>query len=422
MRKIFALVDCNSFYASCEKVFKPGLEGRPVIVLSNNDGCVIARTPEAKSLGIAGFEPFFKYQEIIRKHQVAVFSANFALYGDISNRVMGILRRFSPEMEVYSIDEAFISLTGMDVAREAYCRNIRTVIRQWVGIPVSIGIGPTRTLAKLAQHLAKQDQSLNGVFDITDHPQTEELLARTGVEEVWGVGRRYAAMLRGRGIHNALQLRDADDRWVRRHMSVTGLRTVEELRGRCCADAQVMPAPKQAIMTSRSFGQDLHGKEELSQAVAEFTGMCAEKLRRQRSKASMLMVFISTNSFRAGPQYGNSISLGLPEPTDYTPRLLKLAHSGLERIFKPGYSYKRAGVLLSGIGPGDRVQLDLLSSRPERPGEGEIMKAVDAINFRLGRGTVRYAASGAGRPWRMRQLKLSPRYTTRWEDLPVARA
>jgi DNA polymerase V len=422
LKQIFALADCNSFYASCEKVFNPTLEGRPVIVLSNNDGCVIARTAEAKALGIGGFEPVFKYRDIIDQHNVAVYSANFTLYGDLSSRVMATLRRFTPSMEVYSIDEAFLSLTGMNVDREAYCRNIRAVVKQWIGIPVSIGIGPTKTLAKLAHQIAKKDRALDGVLDITGHPQADELLAGVKAGDVWGVGRQYSKFLNRHGITNALQLRDADDGWVRKHMTVMGLRTVEELRGNPCIEGQEAPPPKQCIMTSRSFGRDVHDKEELGQAAAEFTSMCAEKLRKQGSKASMLMVFIASNSFRDEPQYSNSVTLGLPEPTDYTPRLLELARHGLKRIFKPGYSYKRAGVLLSGIGPRDTVQLDLLAACRESPAEYRLMQAVDAVNARMGRGAIKYAAAGTERPWKMNQKKLSPRYTTSWKDVPVVRA
>jgi DNA polymerase V len=421
-KQIFALVDCNSFYASCEKVFKPSLEGRPVIVLSNNDGCVIARTPEAKALGIAGFEPVFKYREIIDKNNVAVFSANFTLYGDLSSRVMATLRRFTPEMEIYSIDEAFLSLSGMNIDREAYCRNIRAVVGQWTGIPVSIGIGPTKTLAKLANRFAKKNGAWNGVFDITDHPRTGELLSLTKVEDLWGVGRQYSKFLNRHGVVNALQLRDAGDGWIKEHLTVTGLRTVEELRGHPCIEGSGTPPPKQCIMTSRSFGRDVHDKEELGQAAAEFTSMCAEKLRKQRSKASLLTVFIASNSFRDEPQYSNSITLGLPQPTDYTPRLLGLAARGLKSIFKPGYSYKRAGVLLAGIVPGDTVQLDLLASCRESPGEYSLMRAVDAVNARMGRGALKYAAAGTERPWEMNQKKLSPRFSTSWNDVPVVLA
>jgi len=419
MKQIFALVDCNSFYASCEKVFKPSLEGRPVIVLSNNDGCVIARTAEAKALGISGFEPVFKYRDIIDKNNVAVFSANFTLYGDLSSRVMATLRQFTPEMEIYSIDEAFLSLSGMNIAREKYCRNIRNVVKQWTGIPVSIGIGPTKTLAKLANRFAKKDPALDGVLEITGSQSAGELLSLTRVEDIWGVGRKHSKFLNRHGIQNALQLSQADDNWVRKHMTVTGLRTVEELRGNPCIQGDEAPPPKQCIMTSRSFGRDIHAKEELEQAAAEFTAMCAEKLRKQRSKASLLTVFIASNSFRDEPQYSNSVTLSLPEPTDYTPRLLELARRGLKSIFKPGYSYKRAGVLLSGIGPGDAVQLDLLASCRESPGEYRIMRAVDAVNARTGRGALKYAAAGIDRPWKMNQRKLSPRYTTNWPDVPV---
>jgi DNA polymerase V len=422
IKQIFALADCNSFYASCEKVFKPSLDGRPVIVLSNNDGCVIARTAEAKALGISGFEPVFKYREIIDKNNVAVFSANFTLYGDLSSRVMATLRQFTPEMEIYSIDEAFLSLSGMNIDREKYCRNIRNVVKQWTGIPVSIGIGPTKTLAKLANRFAKKDPALDGVLDLTDHSRLDVFLEKTEVKDIWGVGRKHSKFLNRHGIQNALQLSQADDNWVRKHLTVTGLRTVEELRGHPCIQGDEAPPPKQCIMTSRSFGRDIHAKEDLEQAAAEFTAMCAEKLRKQRSKASLLTLFIASNSFRDEPQYSNSVTLSLSEPTDYTPRLLELTRRGLKSIFKPGYSYKRAGVMLSGIGPGNTVQLDLLGSCRESPGEYRIMQAVDAVNARTGRGSLKYAAAGTDRPWRMNQGKLSPRYTTNWPDVPVVRA
>jgi DNA polymerase V len=422
IKQIFALADCNSFYTSCEKVFKPSLDGRPVIVLSNNDGCVIARTAEAKALGISGFEPVFKYREIIDKNNVAVFSANFTLYGDLSSRVMATLRQFTPEMEIYSIDEAFLSLSGMNIDREKYCRNIRNVVKQWTGIPVSIGIGPTKTLAKLANRFAKKDPALDGVMDLTDHSRLDGFLEKTEVKDIWGVGRKHSKFLNRHGIQNALQLSQADDNWVRKHLTVTGLRTVEELRGHPCIQGDEAPPPKQCIMTSRSFGRDIHAKEDLEQAAAEFTAMCAEKLRKQRSKASLLTLFIASNSFRDEPQYSNSVTLSLSEPTDYTPRLLELTRRGLKSIFKPGYSYKRAGVMLSGIGPGNTVQLDLLGSCRESPGEYRIMQAVDAVNARTGRGSLKYAAAGTDRPWRMNQGKLSPRYTTNWPDVPVVRA
>ncbi len=283
------------------------------------------------------------------------------------------------------------------------------------GIPVSIGIGPSKTLAKLANKLAKKDPAYGGVFDITNHPQLEILLENTAVGDLWGVGRRYAEFLNRRGIANALQLREADDKWIKKHMTVVGLRMVEELRGNPCITNVENPPAKKNILTSRSFGQDIHTREELGQAIAEFTSLCAEKLRKQRSNAALLTVFIETNSFRDEPQYSNAITRGLTEPTDYTPKLLKLARESLDQIFKAGFSYKRAGVMLSEIGPRDSVQLDMLEPNQAKPGEKDIMRAIDGINARLGRNTVKYAGAGVGRPWKMRQLKLSPRFATHFE-------
>ncbi|HTY08678.1 MAG TPA: Y-family DNA polymerase [Candidatus Edwardsbacteria bacterium] len=421
-RPLFALADCNSFYASCERVFDPSLEGRPVVVLSNNDGCVIARTAEAKALGIVGFEPFFKYQHLIDKHNVAVYSANFTLYGDLSGRVMSVLRSFAPQTEVYSIDEAFLTLTGMAVDPADYCRGIRRAVRQWTGLPVSIGVGPTKTLAKLANKVAKRDAAHGGVFDLTGRPDLDALLESVDVQDVWGVGRRYGQFLRSRGIATARQLRDLPDRYVRKHLTVVGLRTVEELRGHPCIGVEETRPPKQAILTSRSFGKDIHTLRELAEAAAEFTAMSAEKLRAQRSVAAFVMVFLETNSFREGPQYSNAATIGIPEPSDYTPKLLEAAHAGLRRIFRPGYPYKRCGVMLSGIAPKAEVQLDCFAQDHGNAGKTALMAALDAVNARWGRGALKYAAAGVERPWKMRQLKLSPRFTTQWEDLPVAKA
>ncbi len=422
MNQVFALADCNSFYASCERVFDPSLAGRPVIVLSNNDGCVIARTAEAKALGIVGFEPVFKYQAIIERNNVAVFSANFTLYGDLSNRVMSVLRSFAPQTEVYSIDEAFLTLTGLLEPPDPYCRRICGTVRQWTGLPLSIGIGPTKTLAKLANRIAKKHPEHDGVFDLCARPDLDELLDSVDVQDVWGVGCRYGKFLRARGVDTARQLRDLPDQYVKKHMTVAGLRTVEELRGNPCIAVEETRKPKQAILTSRSFGRDIGALPELRQAAAEFVSMSAAKLRAQRSAAACVTVFVETNSFREGPQYSNAATVGLAEPSDYTPRLIAAALEGLARIFRPGYPYKRCGVLLSGLGPAAEVQRDCFAAEQRPAYGGALMRALDGLNARWGRGTLTYAAAGMARPWRMRQLRLSPRYTTRWDDLPVARA
>lgn len=421
MRSLFALVDCNSFYASCEQVFAPRLKGRPVVVLSNNDGCIIARSAEAKAVGLRMAEPFFEQQDLILKHGVQVFSANFALYGDMSNRVMEVLRQFSPRMEVYSIDEAFLDLSGFQGGREEHGRRIKKCVYRWTGIPTSIGIGPTKTLAKIANHIAKHDPAVAGVFDITDHPEIDRLLESIAVGDVWGIGRRYAKFLLARGVSNARQLRDLPDRFVKERMTVVGLRTVAELRGEPCLALEDLAGSKKNLLSSRSFGRPVAELWELEQAVAEYASLAAEKLRRQRSLAQTVSVFIETDSFRDGPQYANFHTSGLPLPTNYTPEIIGAAKEALGRIFRPGFSYKKAGVLLSQVVPEARLQLDAFAYDGGIQIKRSVMRAMDAVNQRLGRNTVYYAAQGVQRTWGMRQRRLSKRFTTRWDEIPIVK-
>ncbi len=422
MRSSFALVDCNSFYASCEQVFDPQLRDRPVIVLSNNDGCVIARTAEAKAVGIKMAEPFFEQQDLILQHDVQVFSANFTLYGDMSNRVMEVLRQFSPGMEVYSIDEAFLDLTGFQGSLEDYGRKIKGTVYRWTGIPTSVGIGPTKTLAKIANRIAKRRKEAKGVFDITDHPDIDRILEGVEVGDVWGIGRRYARLLSGRGILNAKQLRDLPDKFVRQRMTVMGLRTVTELRGQPCIGLDEAVPDKKNLLTSRSFGQPVRKRAELEQAVAEYASMSAEKLRRQSSRASAVSVFIETDVFGDEPQYRNFATTGLAVPTAYTPDIIRAAHQALDRIFRLGYAYKKAGVMLSGVVPDSRVQLDAFAYDGGIQIKQSVMRALDSINIRMGRNKVFYAAQGVKRTWGMRQNKLSKRFTTRWDEIPTVKA
>ena len=280
MPPLFALADCNNFYASCERVFNPKLAGRPAIVLSNNDGCVVARSNEAKALGIAMGVPAFQIRHLIRKHDVQVFSSNYALYGDLSQRVMETLQQFSPEVEVYSIDEAFLNLSGFtNINLTDYGRRIRATVKQWTGIPVSVGIAETKTLAKIANHVAKRTEGTDGVFDFTAWPDRDSVLARVLVEEVWGIGPNYARLLTQHGITTALGLRDADDHWIQKQMGVVGLRTVHELRGISCLPLEQCPPPKQGITCSRSFGRPVTTLAEMREAVAAYTARAAEKLR-----------------------------------------------------------------------------------------------------------------------------------------------
>lgn len=426
---LFALVDCNNFYASCERVFDPSLARAPVVVLSNNDGCVIARSAEAKALGVEMGEPAFKREGWFRAKGVRVFSSNYALYGDMSRRVMDTLSRFAPRMEVYSIDEAFLHLApepGRDLT--AIARGIAATVRRWTGIPVSIGIGATKTLAKVANRTAKKHPACGGVLDLAAHPDPDAVLDAVDAADVWGVGRKYAAMLRRHGVTTARALRDCPDAWVRKRMTIQGLMTVRELRGQSCIPLEDAPPPKKSILTSRCFGRPVTTWGEMAEAVAAYTARAAEKLRRQHSVCASLMVFLLTNPHKADePQYSNSRTVALPVSTAHTPTLLRTARGILETIYRPGYSYKKAGVMLAGLERTDARQLSLLTLPPdpavaEDPRGEDLMRALDAVNAKWGRGALTYAAAGLGRPWKMRQNRKSPHYTTSWEDLPRVKA
>lgn len=422
MPPLFALVDCNNFYASCERVFNPKLAGQPAIVLSNNDGCVVARSNEAKALGIAMGVPAFQIRHLIRKHDVQVFSSNYALYGDLSQRVMETLQQFSPEVEVYSIDEAFLNLSGFTTINLTdYGRRIRATVKQWTGIPVSVGIAETKTLAKIANHVAKRTEGTDGVFDFTAWPDRDSVLARVLVEEVWGIGPNSARLLTRYGITTALGLRDADDHWIQKQMGVVGLRTVHELRGISCLPLEQCPPPKQGITCSRSFGRPVTTLAEMREAVAAYTARAAEKLRGEQLAASALTVFLTTNPFTDEPQYSNALALRLPVATDATPELLRVALQGIETIFREGFRYNKAGVMLLELVPVSQVQTNLFD-HADRERSKRLMKAMDSLNAREGADTVRFAASGFTQRWRTRFARRSPAYTTNWNDLVRARA
>jgi DNA polymerase V len=424
MKDIFALVDCKNFYVSCERVFDPRLAGKPVVVLSNNDGCVIARSSEAKALGIAMGMQAFQCKDLIKQYGVAVYSSNYALYGDMSQRVMGTLAQFTPDIEIYSIDEAFLSLTGFNALDlTAYARHIATTVRQWTGIPITIGIGPTKTLAKVAHKIAKRNPEFEGVFDITSHPRLDEVLDSVAVADVWGVGGQYAKLLNRNGISTALGLKHASDRWVKEHMKVTGLRTVLELRGESCIRLEQVAAPKKGIVSSRSFGKPVTTLAKLREAVAAYVTRAAEKLRAQKSAASWIHVFLATNPFNDEPQYSNFFTARLPVPTGRTPELIHAARQNLEKIFKPGFAYKRAAVMLTGIVRDNQIQTNLfMPYYYDNDRRNKLMKIVDELNARFGSDTVRYAAAGIEQPWKMRPARRSDRFTTRWQELPVAKA
>lgn len=419
---LFALVDCNNFYASCERVFDPKLEGKPVVVLSNNDGIVVARSNEAKALGIKMGVPEFQIRHLIRRHDVQVFSSNYVLYGDMSQRVMETLGQFTPSLEVYSIDEAFLSLSGFTSRNlTEYGRTIRATVKQWTGLPVSVGIAETKTLAKVAGRVAKRTKGVAGVFDLTAYQHRDVVLAETAVEDIWGVGPNNARLLNGHGIQTALDLRGADDHWIRKRMGVVGARIVQELRGVACLALEECPPSKQGITVSRSFGRQVTTLAEMREAVATFIARAAEKLRGEQLAVSVLTVFLTTNTFKDEPQYSNAATIKLPVATDSTSDLLRYALPGMERIFREGYRYKKAGVMLTALVPASQVQGHLFD-RPDLERSGRLMRALDRLNDRMGAGTLRYAAEGLTKHWKARFERRSPAYTTSWRDLPVAKA
>ena len=319
--KVFALVDCNNFYVSCERVFNPKLEGKPVIVLSNNDGCAVARSEEAKEFIPMG-APAFKYEDIIKKHNIAVYSSNYTLYSDMSERVMTILGQFTPELEIYSIDEAFLNPTGFThVDLTEYAKKIRARVKKWTGIPVSIGIGTSKTLAVIANKLAKKNQMCGSVFDITNHSRQDDFLQSVDVEYIWGVGRQYTKFLKRHGIHTAFDLKNAPDHWIKKYMTIVGLRTVWELRGISCIELEEVSEPNKQIIRYRSFGKPVESLEKLKEAISVYATRAGDKLRQQQSVTSYLSVFLETNRFKPDePQYANSSGCYLHEPTAYTPR------------------------------------------------------------------------------------------------------
>jgi len=416
---IFALADCNNFYASCETVFAPGLEGRPVVVLSNNDGCIIARSAEAKKLGIRMGVPAFEISELLEKNDVAVFSTNYALYGDMSQRVMTVLQKFTPTLEIYSIDEAFLDLTGIPVPDLAgYGRQISTTVGRWTGIPVSIGIASTKTLAKLANDMAKDHPEKEGIMVWPDEEAIDRDLASLPVGQVWGIGPQHARLLEKHGVLTAYDLKHVNEKWARQHMGVMGERIVLEIRGVSCYPVDDNPSPKKGICTSRSFGRPVDTYDDLEEATTTFAASVAGKLRRQRSVAQSLTVFVMTNRFARGPQYVNGMTITLPVATHHTAELIHHTRTILRKLFRKGYLYKKSGVIVNDIISQKAMQCTLWDDQ-NRERQEKITAAIDQINARMGKGKVRYAVQGTGRKWKMRQEKLSPRYTTDWEELLV---
>lgn len=422
-RKVVALVDCNNFYVSCERAFHVALQNKPVVVLSNNDGCVVARSNESKKLGIKMGQPYFQCQDIIRQHNVQVFSSNYSLYADMSARVMQLLSQFASVVEVYSIDEAFLDLSSLAIDDlSEFGRTLKASIMQSTGIPVSVGIAATKTLAKGAVEIAKKDPLFEGVLDITgwETLKLDALLEGVAIEDVWGIGRTYALFLNNYGIQTAKDLKYADRRWIRRHLTVTGERIVLELAGTACLPVETQTPPKKGIMCAKTFGRDITSEQELQEAVATYTVRAAEKLRQQDSLAAELSVFIQTDHFKTEqPQYANSMTMELASPTAYTPELISNALHALHTMYRPDHCYKKAGVALSHITSGEVVQPDLFGtfSMDIHQRQERLMFIVDAINRIYGPNTLFFAVQGSSRSWAMRQRRLSPRVTTRWNEI-----
>lgn len=418
---MFALVDVNSFYTSCETVFRPDLRGRPVVVVSNNDGCVISRSAEAKALGIKMGEPYFKIKQDLQRRQVQVFSSNYALYADLSHRVMTILAELAPSTEIYSIDEAFMDLSGVSncMALEAFGREVRQQVLKATGLTVGVGIAPTKTLAKLANYAAKKWRKTGGVVDLSDAARQRRLLPLVPVEEVWGIGRRVGKRLQLMGIKNALELADSSIPTIRKHFSVVMERTVRELRGESCLAIEELAPTKQQIVCSRSFGHRVTDYNDMHEAICAWAERAAEKLRKENQYCRFISVFIRTSP-HDDSTYNNQASGRLLLPSNDTRDIIRVATEALGRIWREGERYIKAGVMLSDFYSEGVAQLDLFAETQPKANSAALMKAIDALN-QSGKGKIWFAGQGIEKSWSMKREMLSPAWTTRYSDLPVAK-
>ena len=416
-----ALIDCNNFYASCERIFNPKLIGKPIVVLSNNDGCIIARSKEAKKLGIKMGEPYFKAKNIIQRNNVKVFSSNYSLYGDISQRVMETLSSFSSEIEIYSIDEAFLGLNGFEnYELNTYCRHIRNIIKKWVGIPVSIGVGPTKTLSKIANNLAKKNSNYKGVCILENKIDIKKALELTLIEDVWGIGRRLSFFLRKYNIDTAYHFSQMDRGWIRKNMGVVGEKTYLELNAVSCLDLDLLPSDKKSCCVSRSFSQPIEKLFDLEESISTYGSRVSEKIREEGLVAESMSVFVLTNHFnRREKQYSNSIKLHLPYPTNNSIKIVKRALEGVRKIYRSGYRYKKAGVILYGL-TRHNVTRGLLDY--DRDASDKIMNTIDKVNNRYGSSTLKIASEGIEKIWKMKRENVSPCYTTRFDDVAVVKS
>jgi DNA polymerase V len=414
---MFALIDCNNFYASCERLFRPDLIDKPICVLSNNDGCVIARSNEAKALGIPMGAPAFQYEAIFKQHQVYVFSANFALYGDMSQRVMSLLNEFSPNIEIYSIDEAFLKLSGFDyINLQKLGEEIQVKITKWTGIPISVGIAPTKALAKVANRIAKKyAKKTKSTYLIDNEEKRIKALRWLKVEDIWGIGRQHAKRLMELQVKTAYDFTQIQDSWVKKHLSIVGIRLKRDLEGIATLDLEDIKTKKN-IATTRTFEKNYTELSQIQERIKTFAISCAEKLRQQKSSCKTILVFIQTNGNRKDlPQYHRNIVVKLPFATNSSIELAQFADFGLKQIFKEGFHYKKAGVIVLDFTPDDKIQLNLFKNRSMR--HIPLMKTLDKINAKFGQQKVKFASQDLKKIWKMKQEKLSPCYTTNLKDI-----
>ena len=418
---MYALIDCNNFYASCERVFNPALNGKPIVVLSNNDGCVIARSNEAKELGIDMGGAFFMIEEELKKHKVFVFSSNYTLYGDMSQRVMSTLSEFSPEIEIYSIDESFLDFDGFELLEDLNIigANIKKTVFRNTGIPVCVGFAPTKTLSKLANRLAKKNKSFNGVCVLDSADKIDQALKLTTIDNVWGIGRQYAQLLMDNNIQTAYDFTQLPQDWVKGHMSIVGLRIQKELKGERCIRLELTTAAKQNICTSRSFGRYLTDKSIIAEAMSNFASRCAMKLRKDNTVCSVIQILLYTNRHKKDqPQYFVNKVITLPVPTNNSTEIISYALKALDLVLKDGYRYMKCGVIVSGIVPENRVQQNLFDV-VNRTKLTKVSTLMDSINKRFGSDTLKIGALGVKKQWNLKSEKLSRYYSTRWDDLII---
>ncbi len=414
---MIGLCDCNNFFVSCERLFNPALEGRAVVVMSGNDGCVVARSNEAKALGIKMSQPLFQIRDIVKQHNVVTISSNLQLYGDISERVMQYLRQNLPAIEVYSIDEAFLDLSGIDVEQlECFVRGLARRIRRDIGIPVSIGVSPTKTLSKIASKLCKSYPKLNGGCLMYREEDISKVLSKTAVGDIWGIGRRSTAMLNGHNIFTAEQFRSTPSEWVKAKMGVVGLRTWRELHAESCIEIDLNHSDRQSIMVSRTFQHDESDLDKLVSSVATFASMATEKLRRQKSLCSAMQVFVQTNRHRMDlPQHHEERIVRFLTPTDSTLEIVKTASDMVRELYRTGYGYKKAGAVLLNLYPSDSVQTSLFDET-NRPKHKALMETMDRLNSQMGRSTVKLCTAANGGAQSLSEHR-SPNYTTSWSDI-----